>query len=198
MENMFNVEVHVLEDSPSTFGGELLYRKGETYHGVLDNDTGLALIAFRFGNQIVDIHPDVEFFSFTIKEPFEDNNNSRTKSIREYLKSISLNKWVQENVKDKRVVFAITTNTNIQIDNDVKGYGGSHYFPSMLTYIAVSSGDDNLILQSRKGAVFYIKKDNDVFHKTELQIEDLTYDNLKEVKYLIENDYKDGSLNNGK
>lgn len=184
------VKATVLTDSKMVFLGEPIYRKGEVYYGVVDLDTDIAIITFKFGNQVVDAR-SVKDLALALIGDGDHEKDPKYKSISQYLKSITLNKWISEEVKDKYVVYTLHPSRNINIDNNVVGNGGSEFIMRDHTLLAVKHVSDNedLMTQIRKGSIFYLKED-EVFIKEELELDTLSYEVLKEIRFIIENDYK--------
>lgn len=184
------VKVTVLADSKMVFQGEPVYRIGEVYYGVVDLNTDVAIVSFKFGNQVIDAKT-VKDLALQLTGDIDYEKDPKYKSISQYLKSITINKWANDNVKGIYEIYSIRPSKGIQVTNNVSGYGGSEHLTlehNLLAVKLVNSSHD-FMTQIRKGSIFYLE-DNTVFSKQELELDALSYEVLKEIKFIIENDYK--------
>lgn len=196
MREMVTVKVDVLESSPLKFGGEHLYRKGETYYGVMDVTTNVALIAFKFGNQYVTVGDSIELL-ISIQDDLHPGSKERIKTINSYLKTISLSKWIDENVKGKFNIYNVIPTVNTAVVNNVDGNGGNEFVFKDRRIFAiqrVEGQEDSYLVQIRKGAIFYLNTDFGSHYLETIPLESLDYPQLKEVKFMIDNDYKYGRM----
>lgn len=108
----------------------------------------------------------------------------------EELKHKSIVTWVAENTKDYDI-FMVYPTENKHVSNNVEGHGGHEFLDKDKGYLAVQHRDhkDDLVIQVRKGAIFYLLDDGS-YGKQPLEYNAMTYATMKEIKYIINNDYK--------
>ena len=192
MDNLKHVEVVVLKDSPLSFGGESVYTRGELYRGVLDINTNVALVAFRTGNQFIKID-EAEDLYFNILDDFKPSSDDKIKSIESYLKSISILRWINKNVAGKFNIYEVQPLANMGLLNAVgnKNGGFERLSPRMnLLGVTHKDNEDDLMVQVRKGSIFYIDNPRPGIAIKPKSLNSLSYEELKEVKFIVENDYK--------
>lgn len=174
--------------------GPDLFIKGKTYSagvfldGQLKGDyNGTHAFIQTEAGHVIFLNIDKIFIIDLTFEPIE--KECTLESIKFYLQDIDIQKWIQDNVVDKYRLFDITPKGNVKVRNNIpSGKGGYAEFMNGHSHIAVMSGD-NLLVESRKGFIFYIDFNTDLFDKYERCLEDFTSDNLKKIKYIVENDY---------
>lgn len=130
-------------------------------------------------------------FEIEFLEEIKGVDETNIRSIGRYMKEVSIRSWFEESKLRPKVLYIMAIRQCI-IRND-SGYDGSgtEYFTPGEKFIGVDIGDV-ILIQKRKGTVLYINKfdNSDNFTIDYFNPDDETYDNLKEIQYIINNNYR--------
>lgn len=194
MSNYKQIKVRALKEGLA-FGNMQLYQEGDYISAILDTSTD----TFVFKNVFTHIE-SLDSPNFILAEDLgyidgDIENADVDKGIIEYLKSEEIRRWLVENkIAEKFNIGTVIIPKNTRLTNNVEGNGGAEFFEFPFGTLYVSRRDTtDLMVQIRKGSVFYIDM---VTTATTLKaapfrnILHQDYRTLKEIKYIIENDYK--------
>lgn len=192
MGTLFNVKLKATEDSLEAFMGEPLFRKGDVIYGIMDSHTEMIYAKCKWGNQFLRMK------GFCIDVLDEYKEGSSLDGLSDYIKLISVQRWMDENkILDTYELVYITLNSANLYENKVKGNGGFEYLFHDRDYFALMRKDkpNEYITQIRKGSIFYLMHDSVNFSIRSVDNQELTYQLMKEIRFLVENNYKTGGNN---
>lgn len=192
MNNLKNIKAVALRDSNTEFNGDPLYTKGGVYYGVIDSQTYTMLMAFNIGNQVIELEDYLTDFKVSILSTACSQRQNIPETISQYLELLELRKWVSYNVFDKFNIVRLTPTIGRGFRNNVSSLdGGFEHVEEGVQLLALKhqSFNNDTVVQLRKGCAFYLLDSPEIIQE-ELIIGSLNLKDLKEVKFLIENDYK--------
>lgn len=172
-----------MEHQGTPFMGVPIYNNGDTFIGIMDKATQNVMVNVKGVMIILEMNEGNKHFVYEfIEEPKEVEKG--TLDIIRYCKMLELMDWIEGKeisiIKFKPLISGMYW-------NDVDGLKGGAEFLSSEQYYLTIIKDDKYITQIRKGSIFYLNSD---IRGEEVTIDELSYDELKEVKFLYENDFK--------
>lgn len=186
---LIEYKLKALEDS-YTIVGEPLFKEGKTYTAVRN---GALIIIDAGGVNVVrtSLGEEIEGFEIVGFDSITSIEDTSIDSISHFMKKRSIEKWTEENVDCERVV-KVRAKLSCCVPNSAGPHSGSEWFNNGDVYLGVFNNNKELLIQKRKGAIFYLGEEfMNNFERVEDYLEpNFTYDEMKEIRYIIENDYK--------
>lgn len=170
--------------------GEVLITEGKEYDAVQAN--GLVLISDDITFiRTIDYDNNIDGFEIISREEINSIGEITIDSISSLLKTKQIERWVDENI-DPNSVKLVRFTENCRLLNNGAYMAGVEYFKKGEVFVGLVSTSGELMIQKRKGVIFYL--DNNVNNPIVVKdLDDTTghsYNILKELKFMYENDHK--------
>lgn len=169
--------------------GEVLITKDKEYDAVRAD--GLVLISDDITFvRTVDTDGNIEGFDIISTEEVKSISDITIDSIADILKNKQIERWVDENISPSSIKL-VTFTDNCRLYNNASYLSGAEYFNKNEVYVGLVSPSGDLMIQKRKGVVFYLSDSSAPLEIKEYgEIKGHTYTILKEIKFMYENDHK--------